>query len=60
MRYLSKIYNDEWMKDNRYLEPSVPLTASDVIGAKSAMGQRRSLVYAAPSDSIAAALGRMQ
>src|SRR6266571_8182163 len=33
MRYLSKIYNDEWMKDNRYLEPSVPLTASDVIGA---------------------------
>jgi cystathionine beta-synthase len=60
MRYLSKIYNDEWMKDNRYLEPSVPLTASDVIGAKSAMGQRRPLVYGAPSDSIAAALERMQ
>jgi cystathionine beta-synthase len=60
MRYLSKIYNDEWMKDNRYLEPSVPLTASDVIGAKSAMSQRRPLVYAAPSDSIATALGRMQ
>jgi len=59
MRYLSKIYNDEWMKDNRYLEPSVPLTASDVIGA-SALGQGRPLVYAAPSDSIKAALERMQ
>jgi cystathionine beta-synthase len=60
MRYLSKIYNDEWMKDNRYLEPSVPLAASDVVQAKQAMGQRRDLVYVAPSDSIAAALERMQ
>lgn len=29
-RYLSKVYNDTWMKDNQYLEPKVKLTASDV------------------------------
>ncbi len=29
-RYLSKLYNDTWMKDNQYLEPKVKLTASDV------------------------------
>jgi cystathionine beta-synthase len=60
MRYLSKVYNDEWMKDNRYLEPSVPLTASEVVRAKQAMGHPRDLVYLAPSDSITAALERMQ
>jgi len=29
-RYLSKLYNDTWMKDNQYLEPKLKLTASDV------------------------------
>ena len=29
-RYLSKLYNDNWMKDNQYLEPRLKLTASDV------------------------------
>jgi cystathionine beta-synthase len=29
-RYLSKLYNDTWMKDNQYLEPKIRLTASDV------------------------------
>ncbi|HUI30252.1 MAG TPA: cystathionine beta-synthase [Candidatus Acidoferrales bacterium] len=29
-RYLSKLYNDTWMKDNQYLEPRFKLTASDV------------------------------
>ncbi len=28
--YLSKLYNDTWMKDNQYLEPRFKLTASDV------------------------------
>ena len=29
-RYLSKLYNDTWMKDNQYLEPKLKLTANDV------------------------------
>ena len=60
MRYLSKIYNDEWMRDNRYFESGLPLTAADIVQAKSAMGQPRELVKLAPSDSLAEALDRMQ
>jgi cystathionine beta-synthase len=60
MRYLSKVYNNEWMKDNRYLEPSVALTAGEVVHAKVAMGQAGELVTVAPSDVVAAALERMQ
>jgi cystathionine beta-synthase len=60
MRYLSKVYNNEWMRDNRYLEPSLPLTAGEIVGAKTAMGRGRELVRVSPSDTIARALERMQ
>ncbi len=32
-RYLSKVYNDEWMRDNGFLEPEA-VSVGDVIGAK--------------------------
>jgi cystathionine beta-synthase len=60
MRYLSKVYNNEWMRDNRYLEPSVPLTAGEVVQAKSELGQGRELVNVSPSDTVTEALERMQ
>ncbi|HZT69710.1 MAG TPA: pyridoxal-phosphate dependent enzyme [Terriglobia bacterium] len=60
MRYLSKVYNDEWMRDNRYFESGLPLTAADIVHAKAAMGQPRELVKLAPSDSLDEALDRMQ
>jgi cystathionine beta-synthase len=60
MRYLSKIYNNEWMKDNRYFESSVPLTADEIVHTKSLIGQPRELVTVAPSDNLALALERMQ
>ena len=60
MRYLSKVYNDEWMRDNRYFESGLPLTAADIVQAKAAMGQPRELVTLAPSDSLDEALDRMQ
>ncbi|HEX5411733.1 MAG TPA: pyridoxal-phosphate dependent enzyme [Terriglobia bacterium] len=60
MRYLSKVYNDEWMRDNRYFESGLPLTAADIVQAKAAMGQPRELVKLAPSDSLDQALDRMQ
>ena len=59
-RYLSKIYNNEWMKDNRYVETSVPLTAGEIVQAKPETERGREIVRVAPSDSIAAALERMQ
>lgn len=59
-RYLSKVYNNEWMKDNRYFESSVRLTAGEIVAAKAESGPARALVQVAPSDSVAAALDRMR
>jgi len=33
-RYLSKLYNDTWMKDNQYLEPKLKLSAGDITHGK--------------------------
>lgn len=33
-RYLSKIYNDNWMKENQYFEPQVYVRASEVVRDK--------------------------
>jgi len=59
-RYLSKLYNNEWMKDNRYVESSVTLTALEIVQAKVSLGQPRDLVTVAPSDSLSTALERMR
>ncbi len=59
-RYLSKVYNNEWMKDNRYTETAVRLTAGEIVEGKSAEGMTRALVHVAPSDSVAVALERMR
>ncbi len=39
MRYLSKVYNDEWMRERGYVESSVPITAAEVVNAKQRIGQ---------------------
>ncbi len=59
-RYLSKAYNDEWMKDNRYAESGLPLTAADLVQAKAAMRQPHELVKLSPADPLTVALDRMQ
>src|SRR5262245_23533902 len=33
-RYLSKIYNDNWMRDNQFLEPRINIRASQVVRDK--------------------------
>ncbi|MGH9325388.1 MAG: pyridoxal-phosphate dependent enzyme [Terriglobia bacterium] len=58
MRYLSKVYNNEWMKDNRYLESSIPWTAREILQVR--RGERRELVKVAPSEPVSAALALMQ
>jgi cystathionine beta-synthase len=60
LRYLSKVYNNEWMRDNRYLEPPVALTAVEIAQAKADRGPASGLVTVAPSDTVAAALDRMR
>ncbi len=60
MRYLSKVYDNEWMKDNRYFESPVPLTAGEIVQTKAALGQSRELVTVTPSETLAAGLERMQ
>jgi cystathionine beta-synthase len=59
-RYLSKVYNNEWMKDNRYSEISVRMTAGEIVAGKAAAGPARALVQVAPSDAVAVALERMR
>jgi cystathionine beta-synthase len=34
MRYLSKVYNDEWMRERGYVDSAVPITAAEVVNAK--------------------------
>jgi len=59
-RYLSKVYNNEWMRDNRYVETPVALTAADLVEAKAGMGQSLRLVSVTPSDALSVALERMR
>ncbi|MCL4539259.1 MAG: cystathionine beta-synthase [Bacteroidetes bacterium] len=56
-RYLSKLYNDNWMKDNQYLEPKLKLSAGDVCRAKRG---KRKLISVGPQVTLTQAIGLMQ
>lgn len=58
MRYLSKIYNEEWMKEHQYSESEVRLYAKDVVSAK--RGREKRLVMGKPRDTLLEALRRMR
>jgi cystathionine beta-synthase len=60
MRYLSKIYNDEWMRENQYNESEVKLRVADVIAAKHGRSKARVLATAKPTDSLFAAIEVMR
>ncbi len=55
-RYLSKLYSDEWMRENQMLDGSA-VTLSSVIGNKD--GDAPSVVSVAPGASVRQALGLM-
>ena len=58
MRYLSKIYNEEWMKEHQYVEESIRLKVGQIVKMKKkAKGK---LVHAAPKDTLMAALQTMR
>jgi cystathionine beta-synthase len=54
-RYLSKTYSDEWMQENRMLEPS-RVSAGDALAGKE-QGAPRELVSVAPETPVRQALG---
>jgi len=53
-RYLSKVFNDEWMRENQMLEPA-RVSAGDVVRGKS-VGAPPALVSVAPETSVRQAL----
>jgi cystathionine beta-synthase len=60
MRYLSKVYNDGWMREHGYVEAEVHLTAADVVHFKHQNGKHRELVVARPDQTVFHALHTMQ
>ena len=56
-RYLSKLYNDEWMRENQMLDPERG-TLGTVLGAKT--GDAPAMVSVAPGSTVRQALGLMQ
>jgi cystathionine beta-synthase len=60
MRYLSKVYNDEWMRERGYVDAEVALNAADVVKAKHASGKVRELIVARPYQTVFHALKTMQ
>ena len=57
-RYLSKVYNDEWMRENQLLEPD-RVTLGDLVEHK-VNGAPASVVSAAPGQLVRQALGLMR
>jgi cystathionine beta-synthase len=59
-RYLSKIFNDGWMRDHGYADSEVTLTAADVIRVKRQNGKTRDLIIVGPNQTVFHALKTMQ
>ncbi len=59
-RYLSKIYNDGWMREHGYADTEVTLTAADVIRVKRQNGKTRELIIVGPNRTVFQALQTMQ
>ncbi len=56
VRYLSKIFNDTWMREGGYLEPEIGQgTVGDIL-----VRHPRELVSAEPSDTFDTVIGRMR
>lgn len=52
IRYLRKIFNDEWMRENQYLETEFSITALDIIKSK----KFKELVFVQPQDNLSSVL----
>ena len=59
-RYLSKIYNDGWMREHGYADSEVTLTAADVVRVKRQNGKTREPIVVGPNQTVFHALRTMQ
>src|SRR6202795_3302118 len=59
-RYLSKIYNDAWMREYGYVDTALRLTAADVVRRKRESGKKRDLIIVRPDQTVFHALNTMQ
>ncbi len=60
MRYLSNVYNDEWMRDHGYVDAPIPITAEDIVKAKRQSGRVKELQIVRPYQTVFHALKLMQ
>ena len=60
MRYLSKVYNEEWMRERGYVDAAMSITAAEVVSAKHASGKVRELIIVRPYQTVFHALKTMQ
>ncbi len=49
-QYMSKVFNDEWMRDNQYLGPAIKVSAGECVRAKSRF---KELHFVHPNDNAA-------
>jgi cystathionine beta-synthase len=60
MRYLSNVFNDDWMRTRGYVDAEVALRAEDVVAEKRKLGKARELQIARPYQTVFHALRTMQ
>jgi cystathionine beta-synthase len=59
-RYMSKVFNDGWMREHGYVDAEVALSAADVIRVKRQAGKTRDIIVAGPYQTVFHALQTMQ
>ncbi len=57
--YLSKIYNDDWMRDHGFLRPGASAPLADVLTFKAGSTQLPSIVHMHPDESVRDAIGTL-
>jgi len=59
-RYMSKIYNDGWMREHGYVDAAVAISAAEVVNRKRQNGKARELIVVRPYQTVFHALHTMQ
>lgn len=58
-RYVSKVYNDEWMRQNGFLSSSHNLSVSDILSFKAKQSVEGELASVSPQDTLEDAISQM-
>lgn len=57
-RYLSKVYDDDWLRTNGLMESSLHLTAGEILDKRGT--RQQPLIHLSPKDSLREAVEKMQ